>query len=60
MQKPITGVDIYPIDNGKLMFRNTSNINLYFAPFLLVSVIIILKELKLLYNWKLFNCKRLI
>lgn len=42
MQKPVMGVDIYPVDKGKLMFRSTSNISLYSAPFLL-SVIIILK-----------------
>jgi len=47
------GVDIYPVDRGTLMFRNTSSISLYYAPFLLMSIIIILKELKLLYNWKL-------
>lgn len=55
MQKPMMGVDIYSVDKGKFMFRNTSNISLYFAPFLLVSIIIILKELKLLHNWKLLH-----
>lgn len=43
MQKPMMGVDIYSVDKGKFMFRNNSNISLYFAPFLLVSIIIILR-----------------
>lgn len=47
MQKPVMGVDIYPVDKGMLMFRNTSNISLYSVPFLFLSVIIILKELQL-------------
>lgn len=43
-------VDIYSIDIDKLMFRNCSNIILHSALLLLVSIIIISKELKLLYN----------
>lgn len=44
MQKPIMGVDIYPTDKGKLMFRNTSNISLYSAPLLSVSIVLIIRE----------------
>lgn len=50
-------VDIYLIDTDKLMFRNCSNIVLHSALLLLVPIIIILKELELLYNWKVLTVK---
>lgn len=46
----IMNVDIYSIDADKLMFRNHSNIIFHSALLLLLSIIIISKELKLLYN----------
>lgn len=57
MQRHIMNVDIYLIDTDKLMFRNCSNIVLHSALLLLVPIIIILKELELLYNWKVLTVK---